>query len=126
MRTGTIELPAWMGSFYSPIPRWRFPATLSDLWKYDEAGARAALEAVGFRVVGRAEHRHSLVCVSALYYWPALAWMWWRRRRWILEELAYKHGLLRAPYPGAFYHECRFDLRAPWDKLRDKWGDWFV
>lgn len=126
MRTGTIELPGWMGSFYSPIPRWRFPATLGDLWKYDIEGARARLAAAGFRVVARAEHRQSFVCVSAPYYWPARLWMWWRRHRWILEELALRIHLYRGPYDGHFYHEARFGPPDLWGEPLRKWENWFV
>lgn len=126
MTAGTIELPRWMGSFYSSIPRWRYPAMLGDLWKYDEARARAELAAAGFMVVARAEHRHSLICVSAPYYPFARLWMWWRRRRWILEELAVEIHLLRQPYEGAYYHECRFGPPDLWGRPLRKWEQWFV
>lgn len=124
--TPAHELPAWLAGFYVPIPRWRFPATLGDMWKYDEAAVRAEWNRGEWRVIARSESRHSLIVVSAMYALPARAWWWWRRRRWILEELALRIHLLRAPYDGAYYHECRFDPPDLWGRPLEKWEKYFV
>lgn len=114
------ELPAWLRASYVAIPHpRRFPVA------YDEPLFRSLLERIerdGYRAIGRAEARCSLVVVRAWLAWPARLEWWWRRHaQYKLAELAVRIGLLYEPYEGCFYRELR-----PWPpdlgkRLREKW-----